>query len=56
MGNIELLKKENKTIGAYIRAESGEQIDWYLCMLNKFQKDNGIEKLILTMLREKKNI
>lgn len=36
---------ENKRIGAYIRAESGKQIDWYLCMLNKFQKDNGIGKI-----------
>lgn len=36
---------ENKRIGAYIRAESGKQIDWYLCMLNRFLKDNGIEKV-----------
>lgn len=39
------LNFENKRIGAYIRAESGKQIDWYLCMLNKFQQDNGIEKV-----------
>lgn len=39
------LNFENKRIGAYIRAESGKQIDWYLCMLNKFQKDNEIGKI-----------
>lgn len=46
MLNKELnLELEDKKIGAYIRAESGKQIDWYLCMLNRFLKDNGIEKV-----------
>ena len=46
MLNKELnLELEDKKIGAYIRAEGGSQFDYYLCMLNKFQRDNGIEKV-----------
>lgn len=48
---------EEKRIGAYIRAENGKEIDWYLSMLNRFQMYNDIEKIDTYYVeREEENV
>lgn len=45
MGNIELLKKEEKTIGAYIKFSCSDELDIKLKFLADYQEKNNIEKI-----------